>query len=314
MKIESANNRKLSDIYDFFYMTFGKPGEKQLPGKPIRAGEVNTLGEVPDSTWYTNRHWKRRMSIEELVRGPGNTNPPATDSPWRVVAAKTEGVTPGFTIKDSKGRSYQIKFDTRDNFEQATGADVMGAKFFYALGYNTPENYIVYFKADQLEVGDDTKIVDYRGVERLMRQSDIEGVLTRLPKDRQGRYRAVASLFLKGKPAGPFRYFGTRTDDPNDIVPHEHRRDLRGLRVFAAWTNHNDSKSLNSLDMLVDEGGSRFIKHHLIDFSAVFGAEAFQPRARAQALYLYSIGRVQRRTSSVLAFIFPTTPAPIIRM
>ena len=125
MKIESANNRKLSDIYDFFYMTFGKPGEKQLPGKPIRAGEVNTLGEVPDSTWYTNRHWKRRMSIEELVRGPGNTNPPATDSPWRVVAAKTEGVTPGFTIKDSKGRSYQIKFDTRDNFEQATGADVM---------------------------------------------------------------------------------------------------------------------------------------------------------------------------------------------
>src|SRR5215217_7678248 len=126
MNVDEAKNRKLSDIYDYFYMTFEKPGEKQLPGKLIPAGEVNTLGDVPDSTWYTNRHWKRRMSIEELVRGPGNTNPPATDSPWRVVAAKTEGVTPGFTIKDSKGRSYQIKFDTRDNFEQATGADVMG--------------------------------------------------------------------------------------------------------------------------------------------------------------------------------------------
>ena len=32
---------------------------------------------------------------------------------------------------------------------------------------------------------------------------------------------------------------------------------LRGLRVFAAWVNHNDSKSLNSLDMLVEEEGNQ---------------------------------------------------------
>ena len=87
-------------------------------------------------------------------------------SPWRVIAAKTEGVTPGFTIKDAKGRTYQIKFDTLDNFEQGTGADVMGSKFFYALGYNTPENYIVYFRPEQLLVDEKTEFVDYRGVER----------------------------------------------------------------------------------------------------------------------------------------------------
>lgn len=279
MTMEPANNRKLSDIYDYFHMTFGKPGEKQLPGKAIPAGAVNTLGEVPDSTWHTNRHRKRRMSIEELVRGPGNENPPSSEGQWRVVAAKTEGVTPGFTIRDGKGRSYQLKFDTRDNFELGTGADVMGAKFFYALGYNTPENYIVYFSPERLVVDEKTEFIDYRGVKRLMKQSDIEGVLNRLPRDSRGRYRAIASLFLNGKPAGPFRYYGTRTDDPNDIVPHEHRRDLRGLRVFAAWVNHNDSKSLNSLDMLVEENGARFLRHHLIDFSAVFGAEAFQPKS-----------------------------------
>jgi hypothetical protein len=274
------NNRRLSDLYDYFYMTFGQPGEKQPEkGAPVPAQAINTLGEVPDSSWYTNRHKQRRMTIEELVRGPGNQNPPSMDGPWRVSAAKTEGVTPGFTIKDSKGRTYQIKFDTPQNFEQGTGADVMGTKFFYALGYNTPENYLVYFTPDQLQVGQGTTFVDYRGIERQMRQADITGVLARLPRDSKGRYRAVASLFLKGRPVGPFRYHGTRVDDPNDIVPHEHRRDLRGLRVFAAWVNHNDSKSLNSLDMLVEEDGRNFIKHHLIDFSAVFGAEAFQAKS-----------------------------------
>ena len=60
LSIDKANNRKLSDIYDFFYMTFGKPGEKQPDKTFIPAGGVNTLGEVPDSEWYTNRHWKHR--------------------------------------------------------------------------------------------------------------------------------------------------------------------------------------------------------------------------------------------------------------
>src|SRR6185503_8305286 len=121
-----------------------------------------------------------------LERGPGNSNAPSKESPWRVVAAKTEGVTPGFTIRDAKGRLYQLKFDTIDNFEQGTGADVMGSKIFYALGYNTPENYVVYFGPEQLLVDEKTEFVDYRGITRKMRQSDIEGVLNRLPRDPKG--------------------------------------------------------------------------------------------------------------------------------
>ena len=40
-------------------------------------------------------------------------------------------------------------------------------------------------------------------------------------------------------------------DDPNDIVPHEHRRELRALRVFGAWTNLTDMKAGNTLDTVV---------------------------------------------------------------
>lgn len=285
LDVGKIEERKLSEYYDFFATTFAKPGEKAKGREPIRARAINTLGEVADSNWYTNRHGRRRMSIEELVRGPGNSNSPVL--PLTVTGAKTEGVTPGFTVKDAKGRRYQIKFDTKLNPELATGADVMGTKFFWALGYFTPQNYIVTFTPDQVRVGEGTRLIDYRGVERDMRQQDIERVLDVIPKMPDGHYRAVASLFLEGKPLGAFRYYGTRADDPNDIVPHEHRRDLRGLKVFSAWLNHTDTKSLNSLDMLVQDGGVNYIRHHLIDFSAAFGTDAFEPKSpRAGNVYL----------------------------
>ena len=39
------------------------------------------------------------MTIEELVRGAGSRLP-STDGRWKIVSAKTDGVTPGFTIED----------------------------------------------------------------------------------------------------------------------------------------------------------------------------------------------------------------------
>ncbi len=66
-----------------------------------------------------------------------------------------------------------------------------------------------------------------------------------------GTYRVVAGRLIPGKIIGNFRYQGTRPDDPNDLVPHQHRRELRGLFVFGAWTNLTDFKSNNTLDTLV---------------------------------------------------------------
>ena len=76
---------------------------------------------------------------------------------------------------------------------------------------------------------------------------------------------------LPGKILGGFRYAGTRPDDPNDIVPHEHRRELRALRVFGAWTNLTDLKAGNTLDTLVTENGRTFVKHYLQDVGSTFG-------------------------------------------
>jgi hypothetical protein len=42
--------------------------------------------------------------------------------------------------------------------------------------------------------------------------------------------------------------------------------------VFAAWLNHDDSRAGNSLDMLVGEGGRRYIKHYMFDFGSTLGS------------------------------------------
>ena len=92
--------RKIDDTYDQLEKTFFPPGKPGEAGPP-RASGVNTLGEVPDSAWYTNRHGRRRMSIEELLRGPGDRRPPQAGGRWTILSAKTEGVTPGFMIRPS---------------------------------------------------------------------------------------------------------------------------------------------------------------------------------------------------------------------
>jgi hypothetical protein len=287
----NAIERDLSDFYDYFLYTFANPAEqnKQAEAGFIPAQAVNTLGEVPDSEWFTNRIGHREMSIAELLRGPGDDRPPSHEGKWTIVSAKTEGLTPGFMIKDSTGERYLLKFDPMTNPEMASAADLLGTRFFHALGYNVPQNYIVTFREEELEIGEDVMITDMTGLERQLELDDIEDILERVPRREDGSIRALASRLLKGSPLGGFRYHGTRDDDPNDIVPHEHRRDLRGYYVFCSWLGHDDSRSINTLDMLVEERGKKFVRHHLIDFGSILGSASEEPNSpRGGNQYLYA--------------------------
>jgi len=289
VKVAKVKHRALSDYYDLLKNTFYRLGERNTESRLVTAKSVNTLGEVPDSPWYTNRIGKRRMTNEELIRGPGNENGLAMGSPWTIVAPKSEGVTPGFLVQDSSGRLYQLKFDPLTNPEMSTAAEMISSKFFHALGYNVHETYIVHFRRDQLQVGRRTMLRDRYGKKRAMIERDVTELLLKTPRDKEGQYRALANLYFAGEPVGEFRYFGTRSDDPNDVIPHEHRRELRGLKVFCAWLNHDDSRAINTLDMLVEENGARFLKHHLIDFGSTLGAASDRPNSpREGNVYLFA--------------------------
>jgi hypothetical protein len=110
-----------------------------------------------------------------------------------------------------------------------------------------------------------------------MRISDIYNLLERADREPDGSYRIVASKGLQGKPIGRVRFYDTRPDDPNDLVAHENRRELRGYGVFAAWLNHVDAKAINSRDMLVAENGRMIVRHNLLDFGSTLGSGGVAP-------------------------------------
>jgi hypothetical protein len=243
---------------------------------PRRAGNINTVDEVPDSSWFTNRVGHQPISARDVATGPNTTDGPAP-GPWTVTSSKSDGVTPGFTIKDAKGIRWFLKFDPRGYRGMATGTEVAVTKLMWTLGYNVPENHIAYLRREHLLIGADATFTPAGGTKRPLRAGDIDGLLKHADREADGSYRIVASKALAGTPVGRIRFNGVRADDPNDIVPHEDRRELRGYGVFAAWLNHVDSKAINSLDTLVTENGRTYVKHHLIDFGSALGSGALGP-------------------------------------
>jgi len=220
-------------------MQFGPDGKTLLPAPtgvlgsvgdacnclatPNETYGVNSMDEVPDSSWFTNRIGCQPLSIVEIARGPGHSPGPA---PGRltVIAGKSVGITPGFQVRDSAGQRYFVKFDPPSNPELSSAAEVISTRIFHALGYFVPDTHIAAARREDFTIGDEATIKGADGKKRPFTPQDLDEVLQRAARRNDGSYRFLASQALDGVPVGPFRYDGTRPDDPNDTVPHEHRR------------------------------------------------------------------------------------------
>ncbi|HYO80560.1 MAG TPA: hypothetical protein VES20_04095, partial [Bryobacteraceae bacterium] len=55
--IENASFPSFSDRYDYCLNTFGDPAHFEQQREPVPARAVNTRGEVPDTDWYSDRHY-----------------------------------------------------------------------------------------------------------------------------------------------------------------------------------------------------------------------------------------------------------------
>jgi hypothetical protein len=116
--IAAPAEHDLSKSYEFVANTFGDTARSFGP-----ALNVNTLGEVPDSSWFTNRIGRQDMFI-----------------------------TPKFTIRDGRGDTCLIKLDPASNPEVPSSVELISTKLFHAIGYHVPQDYVVHFRRDDLLV------------------------------------------------------------------------------------------------------------------------------------------------------------------
>lgn len=260
-------------MYDLSYNLFVTAGRHP---SNLHAENVNTIDEVPDSSWFTNRLVPRRVTADEIVRGP-NVGPAPNPAHWTITREKSAGYAPGFTAKDANGETWFLSFDPPRSPEGATAAMTIATRIFWALGYNQIETFITTVDLTRLTIDKSATIRRSNGTRTPMTASELNAILARAARNADGTYRAAAGRLLPGKVLGPFLYQGTRPDDPNDLVDHEHRRELRALRVFGAWTNLTDLKAGNTLDTLVSVDGHSVIRHYLQDVGSTFGIGANGP-------------------------------------
>ena len=96
-------------LYQLTHNSFALP-RREPSGLP--AQNINTIDEVPDSSWFTNRVGSRPVTVDEIVRGP-NIGEPPDPSHWLIVREKSAGGKPGVTAKDAKGETWFLEFDPR---------------------------------------------------------------------------------------------------------------------------------------------------------------------------------------------------------
>ncbi len=227
------------------------------------AHNVNALDEVADSSWFTNRKGKVTFNDD---------GPPKL--PLTITQGKSEGANPGFFVKDSNGRHFLLKFDTPENPEQKTATSTIVSRIFWAIGYNTPKENVFYFCRKDLGLDPKASYKNELNEIKPYEWKNVDAILEKVHSFKPDCYRALSSEVIQGIPKGGFLPEGVRDDDPNDRIPHEHRRELRALRVFSSWLGHVDVLQDNTLDIYVTENGKKFLKHYLIDFNESLAAYA----------------------------------------
>ncbi len=286
---------------DLTFNLFGHPGD---PTPNVKAQNINTIDEVPDSSWFTNRVYAKPLSVEEITRGPNTIDGPAPGK-WTIIRAKTAGTAPGFTVRDEKGTIWFVSMDAKGHPVASTAANMVATRLFWALGYNQVEAFITTIRPENVLIGEDVTIPSH-GRRRRYTHGDLHQVFARSARNADGSYRVITARGLPGRIVGGFKYYGTRPDDPNDIVPHEHRRELRAMQVFGGWTNLVDMKAGNTLDTVVTENGRTVVRHYLQDVGSTFGTGSLGKKDFEEGYqYLYEGGTTFKRLVSLNMYIRP---------
>ena len=219
------------------------------------------------------------MTPEDIVSGPCGApvlDPSGADGTWLIDQGKENGANPGFRVNVPGVGKFMLKADPPAEPERATGATAIAARVYHAVGFFAPCDSVVYLRTSLLTLKPGLTVTDNSGQPHPFDQKGLDKVLASA-SHRGDLVRMVASRWLPGAALGPYTYDGYRSDDPNDVVPHKDRRELRGARLLAAWTNHFDTREQNKMNIFLrpDENaksGPGFVRHYILDLGDCFGS------------------------------------------
>ena len=267
------------------------------------AANANSLDEVADSSWFDNRVGVTPLTTEQRTLGACKSEDllpdEVADGAWTVDHGKDNGSTLGFRITVPGKGIYMLKADDTGIPERASAASVVGAALYNAAGFSTTCEQVVVIRRAQLTLVPGLTTISNAGITIPFDAAALDKVLASSTQIGP-RTRMQASKWLPGLTIGPFRYVGMRDDDPNDVIPHEDRRELRGSRLLAAWMNHWDAREQNSMDVwfATDAKKTRsspgYVRHFILDTSDVVGGGMDTPAetARLGTAYLVSLSDV----------------------
>jgi hypothetical protein len=288
------------DIYD---AAFGRRVTRALEvPRPRRALGVSSIDEVPDSTWFTNRIGVRALTADEIRTGPVTLESPELHFPWTILSLNRGSGDHSFLVLDARGVKYLIKFDEPEMPELFTGTDVVVNRLLWAAGYNVAEDQVTYLRREDLTIAPGAKIkrpVD--GDDLPLKVADVDEELTKVAREQDGRIRALASRWIDGKSLGKSLAEGVRDGDPNDLIPHEMRRDLRGAYSVFAWVDHMDLWAGNFLDIWGSDPidpSRHYVKHYLVDFGKALSVIGVASGDRARTMrYRFDPWNMLRETA-----------------
>ncbi len=234
------------------------------------AADLNAVDEVPASSWYTPRREPPRITSPEMRRFVEGMDGSSMrhGAPLEVLEARLQGPEPYLLVREGAGARFWIEFDDPGAPELKIAAACIASRLLAAAGYNVFLYSIDVVSPDELALAADAREIGEFGGHAALARSDLESFLAR----RMGSgnlVKVAAAAVPDGTLLGGFRERGVRPGDPNDRIPHEDRRSLRGLRVLAAWLDYSGIREDRTLDIHETAGG--YVRHYLRTFSSALG-------------------------------------------
>ncbi len=224
------------------------------PRRYPEAGDVNSMDEVPRSSWFMPNIGSVPLTLEgEPVRS------------FTILPISPSAGDGGIVVADARGIRYELRRDPVDRPEMTTSAEFIASRLVRAFGLLAPEVWIL-----------DVAPTDFAGWNQSQpddpRLAPLRSFLLNGPPSVDGRYRVSATRWPMGIDVGIAPDLGVRADDPNDAIAHQDRRTLRALKVLGAWLDIRGLGVRKTRDCYVGPPGRGHVWHFLVGLGDFLGA------------------------------------------